>query len=74
MAKARVVLKKSKTYNFRKKRWIKDVPQIITGEDEVKAFQENGFFHTTILKSSKRKRSIEDKKDKSAKQVLRKPE
>ena len=44
-ARAKVILKKSMTHITGGRRWIKDVPHIIVGDDAVKAFEENGFFH-----------------------------
>lgn len=52
---ARVVLKKSKTYTLGGKRWIKDVPQPVRGEENILAFQQNGYFHVTILSKDKDK-------------------
>ena len=54
-ARAKVILKKSMTHITGGRRWIKDVPHIIVGDDAVKAFEENGFFHTTRLKDEKSK-------------------
>lgn len=50
MTTARVVLKGARTYSLGGRRWIQDVPQIVHGEDEVKSFKENGYFHVTMLK------------------------
>ncbi len=53
---ARVVLKKAKTYTLGGRRWIKDVPGRVEGEDQVKAYQENGYFSVTVLEGSKKKK------------------
>lgn len=50
---ARVILKGAKSYNLGGKRFIQDVPVLINGEEEVKSFQQNGYFSVTMLKSKK---------------------
>ncbi len=50
--KARVVLKGAKTYTLGGKRWIKDVPNFVTDEKQVKEYQANGFFSVTVLKQA----------------------
>lgn len=47
---ARVTLRKAKTYNLGGKRWIKDVPQLVRGEEAVKEFENNGYFRVHILR------------------------
>jgi hypothetical protein len=65
MMTARVVLKKAKSYKFEGKRYFQDVPQTVHGEDEIKLFQENGFFNVTVLKGAAKKASkvSEDEED-----------
>ena len=41
---ARVVLRGSESYTVNKKTWIKDVPQIVKGEESIKQFESNGYF------------------------------
>lgn len=50
---ARVILKQAKTYTLNKRRFIQDVPVTFSNvdEEEVKAFENNGYFHVTRLKS-----------------------
>lgn len=50
---ARVILKQAKTYTLEKRRFIQDVPVTFTNVNEefVKAFEQNGYFHVTRLKS-----------------------
>ena len=62
-ARAKVILKKSITYTFEGKRWIKDVPGIVHGEETVKLYKANGYFHTVDLEPKK------DKKDKKKNKV-----
>lgn len=50
---ARIVLKKSKTYSLGGRRWIKDVPQTIRGEENILSFKQNGYFHVTLLSKDK---------------------
>lgn len=49
MVVARVILKGAKSYRLGGRRFIKDVPQVIKG-DEVTQYLENGFFHVAMLK------------------------
>lgn len=49
MVVARVILKEARSYRQGGRRFIKDVPQIIRG-DEVKQFVDNGYFTVSILK------------------------
>ncbi len=44
MTSARVVLRGCESYTFNKKTWIKDVPQIVKGEELIKQFEANGYF------------------------------
>ena len=53
---ARVVLKKAKTYSLGGKRYIKDVPVRIEGEDQIRSFQENAYFSVTVLEGKVGKR------------------
>ena len=63
--KAKVILRKARTYNLGGKRWIKDVPGIVHG-DAVKQYKENGYFYVAMLKDSgsKKKKSNDGKKAK----------
>lgn len=49
MVIARVILKEARSYRQGGRRFIKDVPQTIKGE-EVTQYQNNGYFSVTILK------------------------
>lgn len=49
---ARVVLRGCESYTFNKKTWIKDVPQIVKGEESIKQFEANGYFIVKRLQSS----------------------
>lgn len=49
MLVARVILKEARSYRHGGRRFIKDVPQTIKG-DEVKEYLHNGFFSVTVLK------------------------
>lgn len=62
MTTARVVLKGSRTYSLGGRRFIKDVPQIIQGDD-VASYKENGFFHVTMLKSDAVKAAAKKARD-----------
>jgi hypothetical protein len=44
MTTARVVLRGSESYTMNKKTWLKDVPQIVKGEEAIKQFEANGYF------------------------------
>lgn len=44
MTTARVVLRGSESYTVNKKTWLKDVPQIVKGEEVIKQFEANGYF------------------------------
>ena len=48
---ARVVLRGCESYTFNKKTWLKDVPQIVKGEDTIKQFEANGYFLVKRLPS-----------------------
>jgi len=52
MTSARVVLRGCESYTFNKKTWIKDVPQIVKGEELVKQFEANGYFLVKRLQPS----------------------
>ncbi|MGE3682412.1 MAG: hypothetical protein AB7G93_11860 [Bdellovibrionales bacterium] len=52
MTSARVVLRGCESYTFNKKTWIKDVPQIVKGEDLIKQFEANGYFLVKRLPSA----------------------
>ena len=81
---ARVVLKKAKTYSLGGRRFIKDVPQTIKGEENIVEYQNNAYFHVAILDgkakkkqakkpaSSKPKSKAGKKKSKSGKAKLKK--
>lgn len=56
MKRARVVLKGAKTYTLGNRRWIKDVPGIVKGDEAVKAYKQNGYFRVTILESKSKKK------------------
>jgi len=47
---ARVILKKCRTYRVGDRRFIKDVPQVIKG-DEVDEYKDNGYFHVVMMKA-----------------------
>ena len=49
---ARVTLKKCRTYVTDGIRWIKDVPRVITGENEIKKYQLNGHFYVDVLRKA----------------------
>ena len=51
MMNARVVLRGCESYTFNKKTWLKDVPQIVKGEDTIKQFEANGYFLVKRLQS-----------------------
>ena len=51
MLKAKVVLRGARTYTLGSKRWIKDVPCIVT-DDNIKQYKENGYFYVAMLQSS----------------------
>ncbi len=69
MAKARVVLRKAKTYQLGGKRWIKDVPMVVRGEENVAMYKSNGYFHVTMIKdkSESSEKSAKKKKSKKSK-------
>lgn len=69
MVNARVVLKKSKTYNLRGRRWIKDLPQMVKTEAELEQYMSNGFFHVTVLN---RKTKSVDSKSRSSRKTTKK--
>lgn len=50
MVQAKVILKGAKTYTLNGRRFIQDVPVLISGE-KVKEFQANGHFSVTMLKA-----------------------
>ena len=54
---ARVVLRKARTYQLGGRRWIKDVPGIVKGEELIKQYQENAYFHVSVLGGSDSKKS-----------------
>lgn len=49
MVVARVILKEARSYRQGGRRFIKDVPQTIKGDD-VRQYLDNGYFHVSILK------------------------
>ena len=51
MVQAKVILKGAKTYTLNGRRFIQDVPVIISDEKKVKEFQANGHFSVTLLKA-----------------------
>lgn len=53
---ARVILRGCKTYQFGGKRWIKDVPGIVKGEENIKEYQNNGYFTVKVLEGKKSKK------------------
>lgn len=68
MAKAKVILKQAKTYNIGGKRWIKDVPGTVEGEENIQKYEANGFFTVVRLKDAeskamKKKAQEEDAED-----------
>ena len=52
MTSARVILRGCESYTFNKKTWLKDVPQVVKGEDLIKQFEANGYFLVKRLPSS----------------------
>ncbi len=70
MLKAKVVLRGARTYTFGGKRWIKDVPCIVT-DDDIKQYRENGYFYVAMLQSSgsgsKKEKASKRKKSSSKK-------
>ena len=73
MVKAKVVLRGAKTYTLRGKRWIKDVPQIVTDEGMLSELKSNGYFHVAILsQSSKTAKKVEEKVEDSPEDKLKK--
>ena len=48
---ARVVLRKARTYLAGGVRWIKDVPKIVKGADNIALYQTNGYFHVDVLET-----------------------
>jgi len=53
MTTARIVLRGAETYKVHGRTWIKGVPGVVKGEDQVKAFEQNGYFHVKRLESKK---------------------
>lgn len=53
MTTARVVLRGAETYKVHGRTWIKGVPGVVKGDDQVKAFEQNGYFHVKRLESKK---------------------
>ena len=70
-ARAKVVLKKCKTYilpgDIDSRRWIKDVPIVITGNEKVDAYTANAFFSVTRLKDLEDKKKKKKNRDKDGK-------
>lgn len=63
--RARVVLRGARTYQLAGRRFIKDVPQLVVGDDLVETFMLNGYFHVTelepqVAKKKKKKKSSSD--------------
>jgi len=58
-AKAKVVLRGAKTYTFGGRRWIKDVPGVVSG-DAVALYKQNGYFRVSDLKVKKSSKSKGD--------------
>lgn len=52
--RARVVLTGARTYTLGGRRWIKDVPGLVV-DDEVKLYQQNGYFRVHVLQSKSEK-------------------
>ncbi len=52
MTSARVVLRGCESYTFNKKTWLKDVAQVVKGEDTIKQFEANGYFLVKRLQST----------------------
>ena len=49
MTTARVVLRHAESYTFNKRKWLKNVPQIVTEENEISEYEQNGYFHVKRL-------------------------
>jgi len=63
--KAKVILRGARTYTLGGKRWIKDVPGIVNGDD-VKQYKENAYFYVVMLKDSGPKKKKEKEKQSKA--------
>lgn len=63
---ARVVLREAKTYNISGRRWIKDVPGVVRGSEAIQTYQDNGYFHVTVLKSGTKEAVEEPAAEKAA--------
>ena len=72
MINARVVLRGCESYTFNKKTWLKDVPQIVKGEDTIKQFEANGYFLVKRLPSpqSEQRKAPEANPQKFVKRTL----
>ncbi len=62
MSTARVVLRGSETYKVQGRTWLKDVPGVVKGEDQVKSYEQNGYFHVKRLQSKKQPVSASSQK------------
>lgn len=70
-AKARVVLKGAHTYGIGKYSFLKDVPQMVKGEDNILLFEQNAYFRVVrltekVVSEPKKKESSGEKKKKSS--------
>jgi len=66
---AQVILKGAKTYTNPTdgKRWIKDVPQLVKGEEKIEGYKTNGYFYTHIIKKGDTDSEGKKSKKKSSK-------
>lgn len=62
MMTARVVLRGAETYKVHGRTWIKGVPGVVKGEDQIKAFEQNGYFHVKRLESKKQTPNLAQQK------------
>lgn len=65
METARVVLKRTKTYKLNRVRYIKNVPTTVRGDDQIKMFEKNGYFHVTRLKETSMKKLKKRKRNRT---------
>lgn len=63
MSTARVVLRGAQTYKLGGLSWLKDNPKTIKGEDKIRAFEQNGYFHVKRLASKSPSPTISSAKE-----------
>ena len=71
MTSARVVLRGCESYTVNKKTWIKDVPQIVKGDELIKQFEANGYFLVKRLASPQGEVKRAESPDAGAKKFLK---